>query len=97
MRKNVLEISEEDFNYLRYEPKIYPSVKRLCSYNSFPEELVIGDNGSVLNPFIASRNKASRFVCFEALRRDVSFEQLTNDLALNTGRESSLLKELTSR
>jgi hypothetical protein len=92
MGKQVLQLSEDTFDYLRFEPKITPSIKRLSNYNSMPRELLVDDNGNILNPFATKRNMSKRFLCFEALRRDIRLEQLINELGLSTTREIDLLK-----
>jgi len=92
MGKQVLQLSEDDFNYLKFEPKITPSVKRLSNYNSMPAELLVDENGNILNPFAAKRNTSKRFLCFEALRRDINLEQLIKELGLSSNREADLLK-----
>ena len=92
MGKQVLQLSEEDFDYLKFEPKKTPSIKRLSNYNSMPEELIVDEKGNIFNPFTSKRNKAKRFLCFEALRRDVSLERLSKELGL-TERETDLLKK----
>ena len=91
MPKQVLQLSEEDFDYMKFEIKITPSRKKRCNYKNM-EEIQFDDKGNILNPFKPIRNKAKRFICFEALRRDVSLEQLIKELRLSSDRERDLLK-----
>jgi len=92
MGKQVLQLSEDDFNYLKFELKKTPSIKRLCNYQYMDEELLVDEKGNILNPFLSKRNMSKRFHCFEALRRDVSLEGLIKELGLTSTREVDLLK-----
>jgi hypothetical protein len=92
MGKQVLQLSEHDFNYLKFEPKRTPSIRRLSNYKSMQEELLVDEKGNILNPFMSKRNMSKRFHCFEALRRDVSLEGLIKELGLTSTREVDLLK-----
>lgn len=92
MGRQVLQFSEDDFNYMKFESKKIPSIKRLCNYKTMREELVVDEHGNILNPFTSKRNMSTRFHCFEALRRDVSLEQLSEKLGLTSEREIHLLK-----
>jgi hypothetical protein len=75
-----LSLSVGCFNYKKYEPQAMPSKERLSNYNSMPARLSTDDKGDVINPF---RENSKRFMCFEALRRNVSLDLLCKECALN--------------
>ena len=69
-----------NFNYNDFPPEIRPSPRRLSNYNSMPLELITDNTGYVQNPF---QENGKRFICFEALRRNISFERLAGLLKLD--------------
>jgi len=87
MGKGRLNLS--NLNYKKFAPTFRSSTKRLSNYRSMPEELEEDEKGGGKNPF---KEDTKRFVCFEALRRDVSYEYIVKELNLNEDEQGLLRK-----
>jgi len=92
MGKQVLQLSEDDFDYSKFAIKRIPSRRKNCNYEGM-KDVEVDNRGNYLNPFKAQRKKSKRFLCFEALRRDISLEQLAEGLRLSSNRGVDLLKK----
>lgn len=81
MGKKQIDIS--DFDYLRFQPTIEPSTRRLSNYTGMPEQCLKDETGYVINPFRLLKKKSKRYVLFEALRRGIPLKRIIKEQRLN--------------